>query len=72
LIAPAQERIGVAVQADMVAASELISMFSSLGLEAPTVMWDDEALEHYCNLSSAYKAFITIGIASNALAMHIQ
>lgn len=72
LIAPAQERIGVAVQADMVAASDLIAMFSVLGLEAPTVMWDDEGLEHYDNLSSAFKAFITIGIASNALAMRIN
>jgi hypothetical protein len=72
LIAPDQELIGVGVQADMVAASDLIAMFSVLGMEAPTVMWDDEALEHYRDPSSVYRTFISIGLASNALSMHIN
>jgi hypothetical protein len=66
------DSIGVAVQADIIAASDLIAMFSTVGFQAPTVLWDDRALEEVQSPTSPFTTFVTIGVSSNALATWVN
>lgn len=56
-----------AVRSDVIAAAEIIAAFSEVALQPPTIIWDNEALEHIENSRTTYTTFISVGLLSNVL-----
>lgn len=56
-----------ATQEDISAASALISTFGALGFQAPSVIWDTEAVESLNNSDEEYTTYIAIGLYSSKL-----